>query len=60
MPRRLISFDWALKRLLRSKANFDVLEGLCSTFVLLSFVDVGYRLPVVRHSLNELRIAFKP
>lgn len=26
MPCRLISFDWALKRLLRSKANFDVLE----------------------------------
>ncbi|MBF0109491.1 MAG: hypothetical protein HQL76_09965, partial [Magnetococcales bacterium] len=22
--RRLITFDWALKRLLRSKANFDV------------------------------------
>jgi len=29
-PRRLISFDWALKRLLRSKANYEVLEGfLC-------------------------------
>jgi predicted transposase/invertase (TIGR01784 family) len=25
--KRLISFDWALKRILRSKANFDVLEG---------------------------------
>lgn len=25
--RRLISFDWALKRLLRSKANFVILEG---------------------------------
>lgn len=25
--RRLISFDWALKRLLRSKANFSILEG---------------------------------
>ena len=25
--RKLISFDWALKRLLRSKANFGVLEG---------------------------------
>ncbi|MBF0613422.1 MAG: Rpn family recombination-promoting nuclease/putative transposase [Magnetococcales bacterium] len=29
-PRRLISFDWALKRLLRSKANFDILEGFLS------------------------------
>ncbi|MBF0181605.1 MAG: Rpn family recombination-promoting nuclease/putative transposase [Magnetococcales bacterium] len=28
--RRLISFDWALKRLLRSKVNFEVLEGLLS------------------------------
>jgi len=29
-PRKLISFDWALKRLLRSKANYEVLEGfLC-------------------------------
>ena len=27
MRRRLVSFDWALKRLLRSKANFEVLEG---------------------------------
>ncbi|VFN06479.1 MAG: hypothetical protein BECKG1743D_GA0114223_112371, partial [Candidatus Kentron sp. G] len=25
--RKLISFDWALKRLLRSKANYEVLEG---------------------------------
>jgi predicted transposase/invertase (TIGR01784 family) len=28
--RRLISFDWALKRLLRSKANFGILEGFLS------------------------------
>ena len=28
--RRLISFDWALKRLLRSKANFAILEGFLS------------------------------
>jgi len=27
MGRRLVSFDWALKRLLRSKANFGILEG---------------------------------
>lgn len=30
MSRHLISFDWALKRLLRSKANFDILEGFLS------------------------------
>ena len=28
--RKLISFDWALKRLLRSKANFGILEGFLS------------------------------
>lgn len=28
--RRLITFDWALKRLLRSKANFEILEGFLS------------------------------
>ncbi len=27
MKRKLISFDWAIKRILRSKANFDILEG---------------------------------
>ena len=28
--RELISFDWAVKKLLRSKANYDVLEGFLS------------------------------
>ncbi len=28
--RRLITFDWALKKLLRSKANFGILEGFLS------------------------------
>jgi len=27
MNRKLITFDWAIKRLLRSKANFGILEG---------------------------------
>ena len=30
MGRKLISFDWALKRILRNKANFNILEGLLS------------------------------
>ena len=30
MPRQFVSFDWALKKLLRSKANFDILEGFLS------------------------------
>jgi predicted transposase/invertase (TIGR01784 family) len=29
-PRKLISFDWAVKRLLRDKANFGILEGFLS------------------------------
>lgn len=28
-----VSFDWAMKRLLRDKANFDVLEGFLSTLL---------------------------
>ena len=31
MPKRkLVSFDWAMKKLLRSKANFEILEGFLS------------------------------
>jgi len=30
MKRCMISFDWAMKRLLRNKANFEVLEGFLS------------------------------
>lgn len=30
MSRQLISFDWAIKRLLRNKANFGILEGFLS------------------------------
>ena len=30
MQRRLISLDWAIKKLLRSKANFGILEGFLS------------------------------
>ena len=27
---KLVHFDWAIKNLLRNKANFDILEGLLS------------------------------
>ncbi len=30
MPRKLICSDWAIKKLLRSKANFEILEGFLS------------------------------
>lgn len=37
MSRKLISFDWAIKKLLRSKANFVVLEGFLSELL---FTDI--------------------
>jgi len=33
-PRPLISFDWAIKRLLRQKANYGILEGFLSELLL--------------------------
>ena len=32
-PDQVIRFDWAMKRLLRNKANFSVLEGLLTTLL---------------------------
>jgi predicted transposase/invertase (TIGR01784 family) len=34
MSKKLIRFDWAMKKLLRNKANFDILEGLLSELLL--------------------------
>ena len=31
--RTLVSFDWAAKKILRDKANFDILEGFLSTLL---------------------------
>jgi hypothetical protein len=33
MGNNYIRFDWAMKRLLRDKANFAVLEGLITTLL---------------------------
>ena len=31
MSQRLVRFDWAMKNLLRNKANYDIVEGfLCA------------------------------
>jgi len=35
--RKLISFDWAIKKILRSKANFGILEGFLSELL---FIDI--------------------
>ena len=37
MSRKLISFDWAIKKLLRSQANFGILEGFLSELL---FTDI--------------------
>ena len=37
MTRKLISFDWAIKKILRSKANFIILEGFLSELL---FTDI--------------------
>ena len=34
VERKLISFDWAMKKLLRSKANFEILEGFLSELLM--------------------------
>ena len=34
MQNKLINFDWAIKRILRSKANFEILEGFLSELLL--------------------------
>jgi hypothetical protein len=42
--RPLISFDWAIKRLLRQKANFSILEG---------FLTVLLKENIIIHSIGE-------
>jgi len=34
MSRKLISFDWAIRKIFRSKANFGILEGFLSELLL--------------------------
>ncbi|MBF0112793.1 MAG: hypothetical protein HQK74_08695, partial [Desulfamplus sp.] len=33
MKDRLVRFDWAMKKLLRNKANFEILEGFLSELI---------------------------
>jgi orotidine-5'-phosphate decarboxylase len=48
MPeRKLISFDWAMKKLLRSKANFDILEGFLSELLMEDVRDKFNRVDVL-------------
>lgn len=42
MASNYIRFDWAMKRLLRNKANFAVLEGFLTTFPLKRKIPRSY------------------
>lgn len=53
MPiRKLVSSDWALKRLLRSKANFEVLEGFLSELFRDDIVNIVDALSIARYVVN--------
>jgi predicted transposase/invertase (TIGR01784 family) len=41
MSKKLIRFDWAMKKMLRHKANFDILEGLLSELLLFDVIIVA-------------------
>jgi len=49
MQRKLISFDWAIKKILRSKANFGILEGFLSELL---FSDIQI-LDVLESEANQ-------
>ncbi|MDM8544932.1 Rpn family recombination-promoting nuclease/putative transposase [Candidatus Venteria ishoeyi] len=49
MSRKLISFDWAIKKILRSKANFGILEGFLSELL---FTDI-HILEVLESEANQ-------
>ena len=58
-PRRLVSFDWAIKRLLRSKVNFDILEGFLSELLkddikILSILESESNRDFARQKTNRL------
>ena len=52
MSRKLISLDWAMKKLLRSKANFGILEGFLSELL---FEDIVIIEILESESNQELR-----
>jgi predicted transposase/invertase (TIGR01784 family) len=51
MTRKLISFDWAIKKILRSKANFSILEGFLSELL---FTDIQI-LEILESEANQER-----
>ena len=55
MIRRLISFDWAIKKILRSKANFAILEGFLSELL---YTDISI-LEVLESESNQEERGYK-
>jgi len=64
MKRKLISFDWAIKRILRSKANFEILEGFLSELLfeditILEILESESNLEEIEDKSNRLDIKVK-
>nr|VFK20312.1 MAG: conserved hypothetical protein (putative transposase or invertase) [Candidatus Kentron sp. LPFa]VFK34048.1 MAG: conserved hypothetical protein (putative transposase or invertase) [Candidatus Kentron sp. LPFa] len=62
--RKLISFDWALKKLLRSKANYEVLEGFLSELLkddieILEILESESNREQARDKLNRVDLKVK-
>jgi predicted transposase/invertase (TIGR01784 family) len=56
MMRPLVSFDWAIKRLLRQKANFDILEGFLSVLLKdnITIHSIGESESNAHHELSKI------
>jgi predicted transposase/invertase (TIGR01784 family) len=64
MKRQFVSFDWALKKLLRSKANFVILEGflselLCEDIKILDVLDSETNKNHARDKSNRVDLLVK-
>ncbi len=64
LKRKLITFDWAMKRLLRSKANFEILEGflselLCEDIVILEILESESNKESVGDKFNRVDLKVK-
>ena len=62
--RKLITFDWALKRLLRSKANFAILEGFLSELLkdditILEILESESNQETRQHKFNRVDLKVK-
>jgi len=61
MNKKLIRFDWAMKSLLRDKANFDILEGFLSAVLrqdvaIIEILESESNVSDIDHKLNRVDI----